>query len=165
MIQLYAKLSDVVPTEQEHMPHFEPHLQAQTKLLMERWRDEIPKNGIYDALKVNPDGTLSDGNARYIIAQEQLDKCYKEMFPYASGAARILKWAFLPIDLNWFLGMQVFRGPRLVSLRQDFLPDMTAYLGHKRKLTKASARPYDFSIETKVPVLDNLLALKILWKE
>lgn len=159
MIQLYVKWSDVVPTEQEYMPHFEPHLQAQTKLLMERWRREIPVNGIYDCLKVNPDGTLSDGNARYIIAGE----CLEEMIePQGQFIHELMKWAILPVDLNWFMGMQVFRGPQVISMRKELFPEFGAYLGHDRKLSMPTAKPYDFSLETKVPTLGALQALKIL---
>jgi len=103
MIQLYAKLEDLTPTEGKEVDEVEspekcadPSEFGKTKYT--DWLDDIRENGIKFALKVHPNGLIADGNFRYWCAKE-------------------LGYEYVPIDLFWFMGMTV--NDYLMSIRSD----------------------------------------------
>ena len=79
MIQLYAKLSDLSPTEEK--------LQVSTIEEFCKWFDSIKEDGIKYQLHVDHRGKIRDGNARYYIAQR-------------------LGHTHVPISWQYFLGIQ-----------------------------------------------------------
>ena len=103
MIQLYAKLSDITPTEGKQVDEVEspndcadPEEFGMTNY--KDWLEDIVLNGIKYALKVHPNGLIADGNFRYWCAKE-------------------LGYEYVPIDLMFYMGMSA--NNYLMSIRSD----------------------------------------------
>ena len=94
MAQLHIHITDLIPTETKAFCEALPKYQE--------WKADIKKNGIRVALKVHPNGTIGNGNARYWIAK-------------ALG----LKW--LPVDARYYLGIWIHEG--ILFLRKDWKLD------------------------------------------
>ena len=125
MIPLYAKITDVTQTEWEWMPNRSEKLNNDTIGYMKKWRKLIPVNGITDKLWINPDGSLSDGNARLIIAREQ-------------------GWELLPTDLSWLLGLQYFPHSKKLAIRTEVLPLFTNTLAKKNPIEQFTKPTDDY---------------------
>ena len=77
MIQLYARLADLTPTEAKTIKgsHYTDYL------------EDIRQNGIKLALQIHPNGLIGNGNFRYWCAKE-------------------LKMEYVPVDLWFFCGLE-----------------------------------------------------------
>jgi len=103
MIQLYARMEDLTPTEGKEVdPVASPEDCADPSEFgmthYTDWLEDIRTNGIKYALKVHPNGLIADGNFRYWCAVD-------------------LGMEYVPIDLFWFMGMTV--NDYLMSIRSD----------------------------------------------
>ncbi len=101
MIQLYAKVSELTPTEdkwvEENYNPIDPDELGKFKYT--DWLDDIKKNGIKYCLKVHPNGLIADGNFRYWCAKE-------------------LGLEYVPIDFFFYMGLSM--NDYLMSIRSDF---------------------------------------------
>ena len=104
MIQLYAKLSDITPTEGKEVDYIDSPEKCSDpeefgKNNYTDWLDDIRENGIKYALKIHPNGLIADGNFRYWCAKE-------------------LGHEYVPIDLYFYMGLSMNK--HLMSIRSDF---------------------------------------------
>ena len=136
MIQLYANISHLIQTEQEFMANRSKELNEWTRKAMKKYRQQIAVNGIYDQLKINPLGDIADGNARLIIARENFDHLMNRDGMYYAGSdyEELARWGYLPIDLGWLLGIQVFPHSKTITIRTDLLEYFTHPLDKKRSV-------------------------------
>lgn len=107
-IQLYAKITDILPTEPNILPPLFPDQQSapgQEILLyhgmncVETFKDDIEKNGMTYAITVNRRGVIIDGNCRY-------------------WCAVALGWKYIPVNFPFFAGKT-----KKVLPKQRVLPD------------------------------------------
>ena len=104
MIQLYAKVADLTPTEGKEVDGVatieecaDPAEFGMTKYT--DWLEDIRTNGIQYCLKVHPNGLIADGNFRYWCAKE-------------------LGMEYVPIDFYFYMGLSM--NEYLMSIRSDF---------------------------------------------
>jgi len=120
LIQLYAKLYDVIPTEQKEVKLWEDATvyadpDEVGKWKYQQWLDDFRKNGILKQVRIHPEGHVADGNFRYwgsrdLFLKNQIDN---------------YKWGFLPIDLPFLLGIKKIGD--MLTIRSDIIPYMCRY--------------------------------------
>jgi len=103
MIQLYAKLADITPTEGKWVRALKSKKDCADPdefghYHYKDWLEDIKENGIKYALKIHPNGLIGDGNFRYWCAKK-------------------LGIEYVPIDLMFYMGMTV--NDYLMSIRSD----------------------------------------------
>ena len=122
MIQLYAKLEDITPTEDKWTNPVPDEMMADPEeaghFKYTDWLEDIKKNGIKYALKIHPNGLIADGNFRYWCAKE-------------------LGMTHVPVDIWWFMGIQ--KNQYMMSIRSD-LPIPSA-LDFKAPISKFKHAP------------------------
>ena len=107
VIQLYAKVHDVIPTEQKEVKAWEDATAYSDpdevgKWKMEQWLDDFKQNGIKYQVRMHPSGHVADGNFRY-------------------WGARELGWDYIPIDVMFYTGIR--RVGDILTIRGDLLAD------------------------------------------
>lgn len=100
MIQLYANIYDILPTE-GHTVKPVPFEQLADKSEMDHWHysswlNDIRENRVKYQLKLHPSGHLGDGNFRYW--------CLRHLFE--GNQLNNFQWGIVPVDLAFFLGFQ-----------------------------------------------------------
>lgn len=123
MIQVYANIDHLIQTEEEYMANRSKEVNEWTRQAMKKYREQIAINGIYDQLKINPYGDIADGNARLIIGRE-------------------LGYTYLPIDLGWLLGIQVFPHSKKITIRTELLEYFAHHLDKKRSVEPLNTKPF-----------------------
>ena len=101
MIQLYARIEDIIPTEHNilkeptsfHDPE-EAILADNEMNCLKTFLASIKKTGIKYQMKLRPDGHIADGNCRYWCGRA--GRMFHATHPYQAG--------FLPIDVKFFVG-------------------------------------------------------------
>ena len=101
MIQLYAKVADLTPTEDKWVEPAENHndLEEAGHFHYTDWINDIQTNGMQYCLKVHPNGLIADGNFRYWCAKD-------------------LGMEYVPIDFFFYMGLSM--NEYLMSIRSDF---------------------------------------------
>ncbi len=88
MIQLYAKMDDLRPSEY-------PNLSVD-----EKWYEMFTKEGIKDSIRIRPDGYITRGNTRY------------------DWTVKFGRELFLPIDLGYYLGLCLSKEKTITMRRE-----------------------------------------------
>jgi len=114
MIQLYAKVADLTPTEGKEVDGVDTIEECADPAEFKHthytdWLEDIRLNGIQYCLKVHPNGIIADGNFRYWCAKE-------------------LGVDYVPIDLPFYMGMSM--NDYLMSIRSD-IPIPTTFNGKR----------------------------------
>ena len=124
MIQLYAHINDIIPTE----PIDRVFDDGTMRDRMDKYRDSI-KAGWKWSKRVNPDGTLSKGNATYYICKE-------------------LDIDMIPVDIAWFTGF--IRHNDQIWLRPDFSDEIDNFF-FKRDIEDHN-KDYNYDFTTVPPL-------------
>ena len=138
MIQLYAKMSDLSPTEYREMPT--PNLKDAQRAhwLSEwtRWLELITKDGVIkDQMRVQPNGYVIDGNIRWEAASKN-------------------NWSHVPIDLRYMLGFMFYRrtagGQLYFTLRPELRSWFSKPLGALRPVERPVQGALKFNIKKEL---------------
>lgn len=125
-VQLYAKISDILPTEPNILPAFiEGVIDPDQKILadhgyncVETFKEDIAKNGMKYAVSINRRGVILDGNCRY-------------------WCAIALGWKYIPINLPFFTRKTTKVTPKqLVLPNKDRKDDIKNVLAGLAKVIK-----------------------------
>lgn len=141
MIQVYVDINQIYQTEEEYMLLRTPELNEWTTQAMKNYRAQIKVNGIYDQLHLNPDGTVSNGNARVIIGKE-------------------LGYTNLPIDMGWLLGMQYFPLTQKITIRTPLIEYFRHPLDQTRKVEQPLSQPI-IRDDLPVPGFNDITVFKL----
>ena len=96
MIQLYAHINDLIPTE----PRDRIYKDYNAPERIERYKPSMRKDGVMYQKRINPDGSISKGNTTYWICKD-------------------LGIDWLPVDISWFTGYMPDKHNGMVFLRPD----------------------------------------------
>ena len=101
MIQLFARIEDIIPTEPNILIPIENFMDPEEAILADHnfncisaFLPSIQEHGIKYQLKIHPSGHIGDGNCRYWCGRA--DRKFFPLHPHQAG--------FLPIDVRFFTG-------------------------------------------------------------
>ena len=119
MIQLYAYIDDLIPTEPynwlfENGETMQGRIKKYEQSIIEGW---------LTSKKINPDGTLAKGNASYYIAKKH-------------------NINYIPVNLQWFLGMEYYERGKTLSIRPEVLGYFTSKIGSKKDIQIQNMKDY-----------------------